>query len=171
MDKTNQMMREEIRIRSGAPEDASDLARLRYAFRTELDPAAETEAAFLARCTRWMEDRLRPGTAWCCWVALLGRSIVGTVWLQRIEKLPNPVGHPGFHGYVSSVYVVPQLRNAGIGSALLAACIAEAKTQGLDALFLWPTDRSRPLYERHGFVMRDDLLERRSGADSTPIEP
>jgi len=171
MDETNQMMREEIRIRRGAPEDASDLARLRYAFRTELDPAAESEATFLTRCTRWMDDRLRPGTAWCCWVALVGPSIVGTVWLQQVEKLPNPVGHPGFHGYVTSVYVVPRLRNAGIGSALLAACVAEAETQGLDALFLWPTARSRPLYERHGFVIRDDLLERRSGADCRPIEP
>jgi len=171
MDKSRQTMKGEIRIRRGAPEDASDLARLRYAFRTELDPAAESETAFLARCTDWMDDRLRAGGAWCCWVALSGPSIVGTVWLQLLEKLPNPVGHPGFHGYVSSVYVVPRLRNSGIGSALLAACIAEAETQGLDALFLWPTDRSRPLYERHGFVVRDDLLERRSGADSRPIEP
>jgi N-acetylglutamate synthase-like GNAT family acetyltransferase len=57
--------------------------------------------------------------------------------------------------------VVPELRNAGVGSALLATCIAEAKAQGVDALFLWPTDRSRTLYQRYGFAVRDDLLERR----------
>lgn len=167
MDKSSHTRQEEIRIRRAAPEDAADLARLRFAFRTELDPPAESEIAFLARCSRWMAERLRPGGAWCCWVALVGPSIVGTVWLQLIEKLPNPVGHPGFHGYVSSVYVVPRLRNSGIGSALLAACVAETETRGLDALFLWPTARSRPLYQRHGFVVRGDLLERRSG----PIEP
>jgi len=86
---------------------------------------------------------------------------VGSIWLQLIEKLPNPVGHPGFHGYVSSVYVVPELRNAGIGSALLEACLAEADGLELDAVFLWPTERSRRLYQRHGFVVPDDLLERR----------
>jgi GNAT superfamily N-acetyltransferase len=108
-----------------------------------------------------MSDRLAPGGSWRCWVATLGPSLVGTIWLQLIEKLPNPVGHRNFHGYVSSVYVVPHLRGTGIGSALLDACLSEAEALGLDALFLWPTDRSRPLYQRHGFVVRNDLLERR----------
>jgi N-acetylglutamate synthase-like GNAT family acetyltransferase len=57
--------------------------------------------------------------------------------------------------------VVPPLRNTGVGSALLQACVAEADAQGLDALFLWPTERSRPLYQRFGFAARDDLLERK----------
>jgi N-acetylglutamate synthase-like GNAT family acetyltransferase len=91
----------------------------------------------------------------------MGTSLVGTVWLQLIEKLPNPAGHRGVHGYVSSVYVVPELRNAGIGSALVAACLAEADALEVDAVFLWPSARSRSLYERHGFAVRDDLLERR----------
>jgi GNAT superfamily N-acetyltransferase len=116
-----------------------------------------------------MRDQLGPGGSWICWVATRGTELVGTVWLQLIEKLPNPVGHAGFHGYVSSVYVAPHLRSAGIGSALLAACLAEAEAQGLDALFLWPTDRSRPLYLRHGFAIPDDLLERRSAVDAGPI--
>jgi ribosomal protein S18 acetylase RimI-like enzyme len=152
---------QELRIRRAGPADAPALARLRYAFRTELDPATESEANFLERCTGWMEHHLGPGGRWCCWVAEAGPSLVGTVWLQLIEKLPNPVGHRGQHGYVSSVYVVPQLRDTGLGSALLEACLAEAETRGLDALFLWPTDRSRAWYARHGFEVSGDLLERR----------
>jgi GNAT superfamily N-acetyltransferase len=162
-------MKDEIRIRRGAPEEAAELARLRYAFRAELDPPVESESAFVARCTGWMHQQLGPGGSWSCWVAADGTALVGTVWLQLIEKLPNPVGHAGFHGYVSSVYVVPHLRNTGIGSALLAACVTEAGTKGLDALFLWPTDLSRPLYERQGFAVPEDLLERRSGTDPRPI--
>lgn len=135
---------------------------MRYGFRAELDAPVESEAVFRERCARWMVAQLGPAGRWRCWVAVLGTTLVGSVWLQLIEKLPNPVGHPGFHGYVSSVYVVPELRNAGIGSALLEACLAEADGLGLDALFLWPTDRSRPLYERYGFTVPDDLLERRS---------
>jgi GNAT superfamily N-acetyltransferase len=150
-----------FQIRRAGPPDALALARLRYAFRTELDPARESEPAFVDRCSSWMEKQLGPEGVWRCWVAALGTSLVGTLWLQLIEKLPNPVGHLGYHGYVSSVYVVPQLRNAGIGSALLTACLDAAKTEGVDALFLWPTSRSRRLYERLGFGVREDLLERR----------
>jgi GNAT superfamily N-acetyltransferase len=108
-----------------------------------------------------MAERLTREGVWRCWVAVLGATTVGTVWLQLIEKLPNPVGHLRLHGYVSSVYVVPALRNAGIGSALLEACLEECRISGVDAVFLWPTPRSRALYERHGFAVADDLFERR----------
>lgn len=108
-----------------------------------------------------MGQRLQEGGTWRCWVAVLGGTLVGTIWLQLIEKLPNPVGHLERHGYISSVYVVPELRNGGLGSALIEACLAECARQGVDAVFLWPTARSRPLYQRYGFAVRDDLLERR----------
>jgi GNAT superfamily N-acetyltransferase len=150
-----------LKIRLAQPSDAGILARLRYQFRTELDPPVEAEEVFIRRCTEWMAQQLR-GAAWSCWVAVLEDVAVGTLWLQLIEKLPNPVGHRDYHGYVTSVYVVPHLRNAGIGSALLQACVREAESRRLDALFLWPTERSRPLYQKHGFRVRGDLLERRS---------
>jgi GNAT superfamily N-acetyltransferase len=155
-------------VRPGDPSDAPELARLRYEFRTELDPPTEAESIFVERCTEWMARHLAPGGVWRCWVAVLGGTLVGTIWLQLIEKLPNPVGHLGLHGYISSVYVVPALRNAGIGSALMTACLAECRAQRVDAVFLWPTSRSRPLYQRHGFAVRDDLLEWRetSGGES-----
>jgi GNAT superfamily N-acetyltransferase len=148
-------------IRAARPPDAPELARLRYEFRTESDPASESEPTFVARCIDWMARELESGGVWRCWVAILGGTMVGTIWLQLIEKLPNPNGHLGYHGYISSVYVVPALRNAGIGSALMEACLLECQAKGVDAVFLWPTSRSRPMYERHGFAVRDDLLERR----------
>lgn len=149
-----------VSVRLAVPADAPALARLRYAFRAELDVGVEPEAGFLRRCERWMADRLR-GAAWHCWVAEEGGTLVGTVWLQIIEKLPNPVGESECHGYVSSFYVAPSHRSAGLGSALLSACLQECQTRGTDAVFLWPTPLSRPLYQRHGFQFRDDFLERR----------
>jgi GNAT superfamily N-acetyltransferase len=150
-----------FQVRRATPDDARALARLRYDFRVELDPAAENEAVFVDRCAQWMARHLRPADAWRCWLAELGDAPVGTLWLQVIEKLPNPVGHRDYHGYISSVYVIPAVRNAGIGSALLEACLADAQALGIDALFLWPSEQSRPLYARHGFQVRTDLLERR----------
>jgi GNAT superfamily N-acetyltransferase len=157
------MSRESIglSVRLAGAADAPALARLRYAFRAEVDRSSEDEAGFLRRCGHWMADRLSGPSAWRCWVAEEGDTLVGTVWLQIIEKLPNPAGEPECHGYVSSFYVVPPYRSAGLGSALLSACLRECEARGVDAIFLWPTPRSRPLYERHGFVARDDFLERR----------
>jgi GNAT superfamily N-acetyltransferase len=156
-------------IRRAEPADVPELVRLRYELRSELDPPVEPQAAFKERCTAWMAERLRSGAMWRCWVAASKSRLVGTVWLALVEKLPNPNAHLEWHGYISSVYVVPALRNHGIGSALIKACLEHCQKEGVDAVFLWPTPRSRGLYQRHGFAVREDLLERRrevQGADS-----
>jgi ribosomal protein S18 acetylase RimI-like enzyme len=151
----------DILIRPAAAGDSAALARLRYEFRAGVAPAADSESAFVERCTIWMGERLRPGASWRCWVAQASDAIVGSVWLQLIEKLPNPVAEPELHGYISSLYVQPAHRRARLGSLLLAACLDECEAQAVDAVILWPTPRSRSLYVRHGFAVRDDLMERR----------
>ncbi len=150
-----------VTIRLAGPPDAPALARLRYDFRTELDAPVEDESSFLDRCGGWMADRLARGGVWRCWMATAHGRPVGVSWLQLLEKLPNPVDEPELHGYVSSLYVKPDFRGSGIGSSLLRACLQECESVDADAVFLWPTPRSRPLYERHGFQVRDDMLELR----------
>jgi ribosomal protein S18 acetylase RimI-like enzyme len=147
-------------LRPAVPADAEGLARLRFAFRADLEPPAEAEAAFLARCRPWMAARLGSGP-WRSWVLERHGALIGSVWLQLLEKLPNPVAEPERHGYVSSLFVRPEARGRGLGSRLLAAALAECDACGCDAVLLWPTPRSRSLYLRHGFAVRDDLLERR----------
>jgi GNAT superfamily N-acetyltransferase len=147
-------------LRSALPTDAEALARLRFAFRTDLEAPAESEAAFLARCHPWMAARLASGS-WCSWVLEQHGELLGNVWLQFLEKLPNPVAEPEWHGYISSLFVRSEARGHGLGSLLLVAALEECDRRGCDAVLLWPTPRSRSLYQRHGFAVRDDLLERR----------
>lgn len=151
----------DISIRPATPADAAALAHLRYAFRAAIDPPVEPEPAFGARCIRWMTERLTAGNAWRCWVAVNRDAIVGTVWLGLFEKIPNPVVESEMHGYVSNLYVRPEHRGRGTGGALLAAAMQECDARRVDAVILWPTPESRSLYERHGFAVRDDLMERR----------
>ena len=159
------------RIRPATPDDASELARLRHDFRAERRSPTEPRAEFLERCSRWMRQRLRPDAEWRCWLAVSEDQIVGTLWLQLIEKIPNPGDEAELHGYISSVYVVPALRRIGVGAGLLRACLAECDALGTDAEFLWSTSDSRGLYQRHGFAARDDLLERREPHSSMGSSP
>ena len=149
------------RIRAATPADAPALAALRYEFRAALDPAAESHESFIERCQAWIRERLAPGSAWRCWIVEDGTHPVGMAWLMTIDKLPNPVGEPERHGYLSSLYLQPSFRGHGIGSDLLDTCLRACEAQNCDAVFLWPTARSRSLYLRHGFAVREDLLERR----------
>ena len=151
-------------IRHASSSDAPTLARLRCEFRAALGVVSEPEVVFVDRCAAWMAARLGPDSRWRCWVVEREGVIRGNVWLQLIEKLPNPVEEPELHGYISNLYVQPALRGAGVGSALLERCLQECDGQGVDAVVLWPTPKSRGLYERHGFSVRDDLMERRPDA-------
>jgi ribosomal protein S18 acetylase RimI-like enzyme len=148
-------------LRPAVPADARALARLRYTFRAALGTVAESEAAFLPRCEAWMAERLARSASWRCWVAIDEGRVCGMIWLFPLEKIPNPVDEPERHGYISSLYVTPEHRGRGLGSDLLTECLRACDAEGFDAIFLWPTPLSRSLYARHGFVARDDLLERR----------
>jgi GNAT superfamily N-acetyltransferase len=156
-----------ITIRSATPMDAPALAQLRFRFRSELGEPAEPLDAFADRCTRWMADRLASDPHWRCWVAQEPEGILGNLWLQLVEKVPNPVAEPEHHAYITNVYVLPERRDAGVGERLLAAALAWCRGSRIDAVLLWPSARSRPFYARHGFSARDDLFALRPVLPST----
>src|SRR5438477_10766890 len=117
-------------IRLATPADAETLARMRYVFRASLGAAVEDEATFVERTTSWMATRLTDDHGpWRCWVAvnegpLAERgegAVAGHLWMQTIEKIPNPVVELERHAYITNVFVDEALRGAGIGQRLLDA--------------------------------------------------
>ena len=148
-----------INIRRAAASDAHALAKLRYEFRSGNRAASEDESEFVERCRVWMEGRLGEGGAWRCWVAERGHEPVGNLWAQLIEKIPNPAVEPERHAYVTNFYVREGERGRGTGSRLLATALDWCRASGVHAVILWPTERSRSLYLRCGFAVREDLLE------------
>jgi GNAT superfamily N-acetyltransferase len=147
-----------LRIRRASPRDAESLAQLRYAFRTERRPATESRDAFTTRCADWMRPRLATDSRWNAWLAERGERIVGQVWVQIVEKIPNPGPEAECHAYLSNFFVNGEARNAGAGTELLRTAIEHCRALGADTVFLWATQRSMPLYERLGFTRPHDVL-------------
>jgi len=147
-------------VRRASPDDAEALARLRYEFRASVNEPTESEAAFVARTSVWMRDRLDGGGRWHCWVVEgEGPHIAGQLWLQLIEKVPNPAPELEHHAYITNVYVHPEQRGSGAGQGLMDAALAFCREERVDSVILWPTARSRTLYARNGFAIRDDIME------------
>jgi GNAT superfamily N-acetyltransferase len=149
----------EFTIRLASQADAPSLARLRYAFRSGIDITTENEAIFLDRCTAWMEEHLAAESRWTCWVTEKSGKLTGCVWVQLVEKIPNPRDESESHAYLTNFYVQESMRGKGVGSRLLQEVIAWCRTHDVHAVILWPTKRSRGLYARQGFAVRDDLME------------
>ena len=57
------------------------------------------------------------------------------------------------HGYIDMLFVDPDFGRQGIASALLASMIAVARQRGLPALTTFASLTSRPVFERHGFLV------------------
>jgi len=144
-------------IRLATEADVAILSQMRFALRTKPENV-ETEKAFLERCTEWMRNHLE-NDSWRCWIVEEDDSIMGALWLQLVEKIPNPTSESEFFAYITNVFVKESARGKGLGSKLLSEAFAFCEQQKVETVILWPTEKSRPLYERHGFAVRSDVFE------------
>lgn len=148
-----------ITIRLASPSDAIALAKLRYALRVPLDRVHENDESFLERCRFWMQARLHNDGRWKCWIAEREGMVVGNLWAQLIEQIPNPTSEPEYYVYFTNFYVLREFRGSGVGSRLFTAALNWSRSKSVHAGILWPTERSRTLYSRYGFSVGTNLME------------
>jgi GNAT superfamily N-acetyltransferase len=149
----------DIKIRVATESDAQVLARFRYKLRSSAREMIESEDEFSERCTRWIQARLHVGSCWRCWIAQREQEAIGNIWSQLVEKIPNPAAETECYVYITNFYVREGYRGQGIGTRLLSEALAWAKTNNAQTAILWPRERSKSLYLRHGFTAADDLMQ------------
>jgi GNAT superfamily N-acetyltransferase len=144
------------RIRRAAIEDAPDLARLRWLWRTtERGECGLSEPEFETAFADWWSGHQSGHTAF---IAEQAGHPVGMAWLAIFDRIPHPRRLERRAGNVQSVFVLEEHRNRGIGGALVEAVIAEAHARGLGYLIVHPSERAYPLYERVGFGETNRIL-------------
>ena len=129
--------------RRARADDADELARLLYDFNTEF-ATPSPGAAVLA-------DRLRRLLAGDATVAILaGDPALG---IALVTLRPN-VWYDGPVALLDELYVVPDRRGQGIGSAIIGELLALAGERGVDLIEInvdeGDVDAQR-FYQRHGF--------------------
>jgi GNAT superfamily N-acetyltransferase len=149
-----------IEIRAAIITDAEALAELRWEFRSEQDPPTEPHDAFVRRCAGWMRRELPERGVWKAWVAVDGQAIVGQVWVQTVQKIPNPVADSEAEqlAYLSNLFVRVSARG-GTGTRLLETALDWCLASHIGRVVLWPSKRSVTLYLSHGFSRGVDVME------------
>lgn len=148
-----------LTYRLASPADAPQLARLRWLHEWEQDsnqPMAE--AQFLPLCGAFLAKALEE-KSYFCFLAEEEGKIISNVWVCRVPKIPSPREAQGQIGYVTNVHTLRQYRSRGIGSALMERVKAFAKENGYELLFVWPSGRAVPFYERQGFCAENEMME------------
>jgi GNAT superfamily N-acetyltransferase len=84
--------------------------------------------------------------------------VVGAAWLLVAERVPRNGSLDRRYGDVQSVMVREKYRNQGIGAALMAAILAEARTRDLMHVTVHSGRRAVDFYLRNGFNQHRQLL-------------
>jgi GNAT superfamily N-acetyltransferase len=137
----------EIRVRLTGPDDIPAIAALRAQW-----TGATSDADFERVVRAWLAAE---GDRRLVWLAALGDEPAGLASMLEYHRMPRPDRLESRWGYVGNMFVREDLRNRGIGSALVAALVAESDARGYARLVLSPTERAVPLYRRAGFVDAD----------------
>jgi GNAT superfamily N-acetyltransferase len=85
-------------------------------------------------------------------------TAVGDVWIQLVEKIPNPIEEAEYYVYLTNFYIREQYRCHGVGSMLLSEILNWVKNKNVKTVILWPSERSKSFYIRHGFATAEDLM-------------
>jgi GNAT superfamily N-acetyltransferase len=136
----------EVVVRVAGDGDAGALASLRSLW-TDVE-----EPGFGGRMAAWLASE---GDRRTTWLATLDDAPAGMASLFEYRRMPRPGRPDSRWGYVSNLFVREELRNRGIGSALLSAIVAAAEERDYARLVVSPTERSLPFYSRAGFVVPD----------------
>src|SRR5690348_10042585 len=100
-------------VRRATAVDAPLLARLRYRWRhEERGEGVMDKQSFMDFYTSWTIDRLAAHVAFL--VEVDGRA-AGMAWLVFGTRAPSPNRLDRRTGDIQAVYVIPELRNSGVG--------------------------------------------------------
>jgi GNAT superfamily N-acetyltransferase len=138
-----------VNVRKATTADAVALAGLRWRWLVqERGHPATDHAAFLELFSAWVIEHLSTHVPF---LAEVDDRVVAMAWLMVADRVPSPAHRRRRFGDIQSVYVVPELRDGGVGGQLLDAVLTEARSLGLEHVTVHSSDRAVSFYRRSGF--------------------
>lgn len=137
-----------VTVRRASDADADALAGLRWRRATQ-DHGYQGDNLdeFVATLGEWM----RGHPTHLAFVAEAADEVVGMAWLAVLDRVPTANKYARRGGDVQSVFVVPELRDRGVGALLMSAVLDEARRLGLEHVTVHSSPRAVPFYERNGW--------------------
>ena len=133
-------------VRLATPADAAVVGRLLFDFNTEFDAPTPSADDFAARFTALLarDDVL----------VVLAEDAGAPTGFGYLTLRPTPYGD-GPLAQLEELYVVPDLRDGGIGTAILTRAVDEVVARGAIEVHINVDEidaDTRRFYERHGFT-------------------
>lgn len=143
-------------IRRATENDIPALVGHRVALRLEAhERSAESVRAFRAETAVAYTELIAAGEL-IGWIAECDGAVIGSVCAFIRRTLPNIDG-PAREARVQSMYIVPDRRRGGTGTALVRALLAEMRARDVRRIYLRPSSSGRKFYPAFGFEPSDEM--------------
>ncbi|TVT51981.1 GNAT family N-acetyltransferase [Amycolatopsis rhizosphaerae] len=148
---------DDITVRPAKEDELSAVAELRWRWVLENGSSPGTgQEEFVRRFVSWVQVHK---SSHHCLVMVRGEAVIGMAWLAIIQRVPTPHALDRASGDVQCVYVLPEHRDAGLGSRLIEAVVNLARELRLERLTVHSSTRAISAYSRGGFVISPRLLQ------------
>ncbi|HVT40166.1 MAG TPA: GNAT family N-acetyltransferase [Gemmatimonadaceae bacterium] len=122
-------------------------------------PPGDAAASLAFAISKAFVDGIANGSC-LAWIATSGQAdLAGSAAMQIVPRLPSPQNRSSLEGYVAQLFILPDWRRRGIGSALMKAVVAAARHRYLGRIRLHSTKEGLAMYERLGFKIRTNDME------------
>lgn len=147
-----------MKISQAGAGDVTGLARLLAANARRDEPAQDPDDAFVEEFASWWTAQQQSHIAYVA--RSDGPELVGMAWVALVPRVPRPGNLSRLSADIQSVFVRPEHRGQGIGSALVDAATAHALRLGALHVTVHSGRQAVPVYERLGFASSPQLLQR-----------
>ena len=141
-------------VRIASIDDAADIGRLLHDFNTEFDTPTPDAEVLAVRLRRLLESSTT-------FAILAGVPAIGVA----LVTLRSNVWYDGQVALLDELYVEPERRSQGIGTAMLGELTAHARANGVDLIEInvdeGDVDAQR-FYTRHGFSSSEPPADERA---------
>ena len=155
----------EIRRATVADAEAIGEQRVRMFEDAGFSTQAQMEQ-MLANFVVWVRPKLEDGS-YAGWLVEQDGRPVGGAGLWVMEWPPHFLDAKPQRAYLLNFYVAPEMRRQGLAQKLLALAVAEARARGIKVVTLHASRFGKPVYERNGFGMSNEMMLR----DGDPASP
>jgi len=154
-------------VRRAQVDDAPVIALHRARMFQDMGELSEAAFEELRRATlTWTERALASGEyiGWLGTLKAKPDTIVGGAGIQLRRVAPHPRRPPldgaigkGRHAIVLNVFTEPEWRRRGLARLLMEEIVRWTRAEELDRLVLHASSQARPLYEKMGFALTNEM--------------
>jgi GNAT superfamily N-acetyltransferase len=131
----------------------------RRMFQDSVDTNEAQLTAMISKFVPWVRAKLED-ESYVGWLTSKDGRVVAGAGMWLMEFPPHWMHEEAVRAYLLNFYVDPEFRGHGLAYSLLKTVVSETRRRGIKVVSLHASKFGKPLYERNGFELSNEMILR-----------